>query len=668
MSVKNRLMISFLVITGLVVISGIVGFTSLNSIDKSMNTMSNKNMAQKTLISQSVLLMQKSISSLKSYAMSYDSSTVLVDNVNKDLDKLSKKLQMLQKGTVLNGKTIPKLTGKNQKIVLELIGDTKGLKKIILELVSVHSQKISLYFPHKSKLYNVETFFYHLSFGYQDEFPHWYKTHTITNKRIKKYIDRYAKAYDAKQEAKVIKNSRKIIKTAARTIAMIETSENMNFDTLMKQSNKMSEKLYNLEKEIKKELIVAQNDISDIVSTASMFNIVAALLAIVGGIIISTLTSRNIINSLNSFQFSLLEFFKFVNKERKDIQLIDIKSEDEFGQMGKLLNENISKTKKNIDDNQRLIDEVVEISHSIDNGYLDKRITSISDDETLNSLKSNFNSMLDNLQDHIKVILTTFKEFESNKFTTQNKIDCEGEIKDLLNGVNSLGGVISNMLVDNIKNGYALEDSSNDLASKVNSLADSSNIQATSLKETATSLEQITKNIRKNTQDTIAMAEVATDVRTSVDTGQTLANQTVTAMIDINTQVNEINESISIIDQIAFQTNILSLNAAVEAATAGESGKGFAVVAQEVRNLATRSAEAANEIKALVENATTKSNTGKKIVNEMIDGYTNLNNSIGKTMDLIDNVTTASKEQQSSIENINENINSLDSRTQENAS
>ncbi|MEA2017346.1 MAG: MCP four helix bundle domain-containing protein, partial [Campylobacterota bacterium] len=72
MSVKNRLMISFLVITGLVVTSGIVGFTSLNSIDKSMNTMSNKNMAQKTLISQSVLLMQKSISSLKSYAMSYD--------------------------------------------------------------------------------------------------------------------------------------------------------------------------------------------------------------------------------------------------------------------------------------------------------------------------------------------------------------------------------------------------------------------------------------------------------------------------------------------------------------------------------------------------------------------------------------------------------------------
>ena len=82
-------------------------------------------------------------------------------------------------------------------------------------------------------------------------------------------------------------------------------------------------------------------------------------------------------------------------------------------------------------------------------------------------------------------------------------------------------------------------------------------------------------------------------------------------MDEINTQVNAINEAITVIDQIAFQTNILSLNAAVEAATAGEAGKGFAVVAQEVRNLASRSSEAAKEIKELVLNATTKANQGK---------------------------------------------------------
>ena len=104
-----------------------------------------------------------------------------------------------------------------------------------------------------------------------------------------------------------------------------------------------------------------------------------------------------------------------------------------------------------------------------------------------------------------------------------------------------------------------------------------------------------------------------------------------------------INDSISVIDQIAFQTNILSLNAAVEAATAGEAGKGFAVVAAEVRNLASRSAEAAKEIKAIVENATSKANQGKDIANNMIDGYKQLNQNISQTINLISDIEMSSK-------------------------
>ena len=234
--------------------------------------------------------------------------------------------------------------------------------------------------------------------------------------------------------------------------------------------------------------------------------------------------------------------------------------------------------------------------------------------------------------------------------------------------LNELSMIISQMLYSNMEIGTTLKKNAQVLSHNVETLSTSSNQQAASLEETAAALEEITATIVQNGQHVSDMSNNAHELSVSVKDGEILARQTTTAMEEIDTQTNAIADAISVIDQIAFQTNILSLNAAVEAATAGEAGKGFAVVAQEVRNLAARSAEAASEIKSLVVNATTKADEGKIIANQMIDGYEHLNASILKTVQLIEEVSSASKEQQSGIEQINDAVTELDQSTQENAS
>jgi methyl-accepting chemotaxis protein len=224
------------------------------------------------------------------------------------------------------------------------------------------------------------------------------------------------------------------------------------------------------------------------------------------------------------------------------------------------------------------------------------------------------------------------------------------------------------MLKENRKNGLILNKSASQLLGNVNTLNKSSNDAAAKLEETAAALEEVTSGIKNSSEKIIEMSNITSLVTSSAENGEILANETTQSMDEINDKVTAINEAISVIDQIAFQTNILSLNAAVEAATAGEAGKGFAVVAQEVRNLASRSAEAAKEIKDLVEDATVKANNGKKISDTMIKGYESLNTNIKETIDLINDISLSFKEQEMGIVQINNAINSLDAQTQANAS
>jgi methyl-accepting chemotaxis protein len=269
-----------------------------------------------------------------------------------------------------------------------------------------------------------------------------------------------------------------------------------------------------------------------------------------------------------------------------------------------------------------------------------------------------------NVNEDINVILSSLE-----KYAKLNFVDTiSNPSGNVAKGLNNLSDIINQMLQENKTNGLTLDESSKVLLENVNTLNKASNETAVSLEETAAALEEITSTVINNTERISTMANHSKELSNSIEEGQKLANITVDSMNSINEQTKAIADAITIIDQIAFQTNILSLNAAVEAATAGEAGRGFAVVAAEVRNLASRSAEAAKEIKELVENATSKTNSGKKIADDMIKGYLKLKENISKTTEVIHDISISSHEQRTSIEQINDVVNRLDRQTQNNAS
>ena len=396
--------------------------------------------------------------------------------------------------------------------------------------------------------------------------------------------------------------------------------------------------------------------------------IALALGAIFIFISISLLIANMVIHSLNNFKEGLLSFFAYLNRENNHVDLLQDSAKDEFGEMSKVVNANIIKTQKGIEEDRKLIDETIAVLGEFESGDLCQRLDINVSNPALMQLKDVLNKMADNLEANIDNILTILEEYSNynylNKIPTKN---LKEHLLKLSNGVNELGHSITQMLTENKTNGLTLDESSDILLRNVDKLNSSSNEAASSLEETAAALEEITSNIRHNTESIAKMANFSSSVTASANQGEKLANQTNVSMDEINAQVTAINEAISVIDQIAFQTNILSLNAAVEAATAGEAGKGFAVVAQEVRNLASRSAEAAKEIKSLVETATQKANDGKNIAGHMIEGYKQLNENISKTINLITDIENASKEQLLGIEQINDAVNQLDQQTQQNA-
>ncbi|WP_157958647.1 methyl-accepting chemotaxis protein [Salinicola sp. CPA57] len=242
------------------------------------------------------------------------------------------------------------------------------------------------------------------------------------------------------------------------------------------------------------------------------------------------------------------------------------------------------------------------------------------------------------------------------------------EFGRMLNAMAGMRDKLSSVIGEVARNARNVESISAELAAGNENLSQRTQEQAASLQETAAALEQITNTVGQNADNAVQADQLASQVSTQAKQGGEVVNEAIIAMQQIDSSSKQISNIIGMIDEIAFQTNLLALNASVEAARAGEQGRGFAVVAHEVRQLASRSANAAGEIKQLVSESAQRVSRGSELVNRSGETLANIVSNVEKVTDLVSEIAVASREQSTGIQQINLAVGEMDSVTQQNAS
>ncbi|QKF72608.1 NIT sensor-containing MCP-domain signal transduction protein [Aliarcobacter faecis] len=424
------------------------------------------------------------------------------------------------------------------------------------------------------------------------------------------------------------------------------------------------------EKIVEDTLLYIDKNVKELDIQIILFFVLLILLILLIFIVIIIMTSK-VTKSIRKFEDNLSQFFSYSMKEKDEIKLNQLEGKDEFALMTKNMNEQVLKIEEITQNDKKVILEITDIIEKVNNGFFEYSIKEKPSTKELQTLVDIINKMIDRTRlkiDSLNMLLNSYAQGNYQfKLDETHKKGMYGDFGILCNSTTLLGQTSSQLIAMISNAGKNLEGNTKILTTSSSELAISSSNQAVSLKQTSVALEQVTQNLKNNNENMNKMLQIADELNSTATIGSKSATQTFSSMEEISKKVDAINEAISVIEQIAFQTNILSLNAAVEAATAGDAGIGFSVVALEVRNLATRSAKAAKQIKDLVDSANLETNKGKNIADTMIKGYEKLASKIVETKEIINNVTIFSKEQELGIIEINETVSKLDSETQKNA-